>query len=305
MFRLFDTSSIDFILNEISFIYKNQNFIFNNYFQQQQQQQHSPFKPILSSAELTNTYSNNNYELIDPITTTTNCSNVILIKQTNDIYFTCNTSNNNNINCSASDLVYQLPPPPALPPVPHPIKKPPKLAQVDSYKCAKKSPAAQSHLQPSRKIKSKTRLTSPVPVKQTQPLDEQTHAKTKSKKHSATSGQLVAASSAHGLRSTDKKFQRNSDHTQSIKLIKENFTNLFRKSDTMSSKSSDTELIKTLENETNKNMLLKQQQQHNSDNNFKASIKSSDSNDLHSRYFFFVVASYLNTVFTLVYRNRK
>ena len=278
VFRLAD-SSIDYIMNEISYIYRNQNFIFNYKSQSPANKQKSNggvlYSPFKQNYDLDtsgyNNYNNNNYELIEPINT-----NLILIKQTNDIYFNCNNSNTNSNN----DLVYQLPPPPALPPA----------LQIKNLKASKsklrtdlvpdtdpnsKVKKVQSPLYvQQRKVRSKSRLTSPIPNNIKKPDDKKVkkNAKIETK---VTSGTIAASS----LMRPDKKFQRNTDHTQSIKLIKENFANLFlSKKSQNNHEATDSDLIRQIEIETNKNMLSKKEV----NDDFKS--RSESNHDLHSKY---------------------
>lgn len=89
---------------------------------------------------------------------------------------------------------------------------------------------------------------------------------TKINEKPASSGTIASSGFLRPFNSNDKKFQRNTDHTQSIKLIKENFANLFlsKKSNhsnehpNKTNEIPDSDILRTIEIETNKNALTKQ-----------------------------------------------
>ncbi len=268
-----------------------------------------------------NTYSNNNYEMIDP---TTNASNLILIKQTNDIYF----NSSNNINSNDNNIVYQLPPPPSIPPPP-PVSKnlktsksklrPPEIQIHETNKLSKNKTASPSNVITNRKVRSKSRLTSPIPVKvKSNDTTKKSTKKLATKSEKSSSGAIAASGFLKPFNSNnEKKFHRNTDHTQSIKLIKENFANLFLSKKSSSNNNNnnnneqskqietvESELIRTIEIETNKNMLTKQKSgesidikiNNNNDNNIDNSKSLADNNnlDMQSRFVKYKINIYLN-----------
>jgi hypothetical protein len=263
-----------------------------------------------------NTYSNNNYEMIDP---TTNASNLILIKQTNDIYF----NSSNNINNNDNNIVYQLPPPPSLappPPVSHPknlktskskLRPPPENQIIHETNKLSKKTASPSNVITNRKVRSKSRLTSPIPVKvKSNDSTKKSTKKLVNKSEKSSSGAIAASGFLKPFNTNnEKKFHRNTDHTQSIKLIKENFANLFLSKKSSSNNNNnnneqskqiytvESELMRTIEIETNKNMLTKQKSgesidikinnnNNNNNNNIDNSKSLADNNnlDMQSRF---------------------
>lgn len=102
---------------------------------------------------------------------------------------------------------------------------------------------------------------------------------TKINEKPASSGTIASSGFLRPFNSNDKKFQRNTDHTQSIKLIKENFANLFlSKKSQNNHEATDSDLIRQIEIETNKNMLSKKEV----NDDFKS--RSESNHDLHSKY---------------------
>ena len=148
-------------------------------------------------------------------------------------------------------------------------------------------------------------MTSPIPVKvKSNDSTKKSTKKLVNKSEKSSSGAIAASGFLKPFNTNnEKKFHRNTDHTQSIKLIKENFANLFLSKKSSSnnnnnnnnneqSKQIDTvesELIRTIEIETNKNMLTKQKSgesidikinNNNNDNNIDNSKSLADNNNL-------------------------
>jgi hypothetical protein len=318
-----DNNIVENILNEISFIYRNQNFIFNqlknqtlspNNSTQAAAKNFSPYNSFhlnSSNSNNHNIYTNNNYEIIDPASN--NTANLILIKQTNDIYFSC-ANPSNNINTGNNEIMYLLPPPPALPPLPHPIasksnkisksKLRPEFIQenFNSTKLIKKNVSPLNVVQV-KKVMPKSRLTSPKPLNSKAVnlmIDKKKQYKkgVKANEKTASSGTIASSGFLRPSNNNiDKKFQRNTDHTQSIKLIKENLASLFlsKKPNHSNEQSNridemaDSDILHTIEIETNKNILNKQtaDQKNETTNPTKSEDSSKkiskSSHDFHSR----------------------